>query len=138
PVVSAAAGASGNPLVVADETGRLRVYMADFVAGASGAPRPVVAAAGTAAGALPLWAVPLDVPFRKHVKVVHVGSAVDGQGIYLATDDRVYRWKVLRLGASPLPITRPMSWPTPKPVHGIAADPTGQFLATLDADGVRV
>jgi WD40 repeat protein/serine/threonine protein kinase len=134
-VAAAAVGASGHTLVVAGEGtfGSVRVLMTDPVAVVPKAPgrMPV-------AGTLPLWDVPLQAPFREPVRAAAVAPAADGQAVYLALDDRVFRWKILRVGGRPLPIARPASWHLTKPPHALAVSPTGDAVATLDADGVSL
>jgi WD40 repeat protein len=39
---------------------------------------------------------------------------------------------------STMPLGRPVAVPTPSPVRALTFDPTGRWLATVDADGVRV
>jgi WD40 repeat protein len=85
-----------------------------------------------------MWDVPLQAPFREPVRAAAAAQAADGQVVYVALDDRVFRWKILKVGGRPFPISRPTSWHLSKPPHALAVSPTGDAVATLDGAGVLV
>jgi WD40 repeat protein len=137
-LVTAAAGGSGSPLVLADEHGQVRVLLTDLVP--PGAKGP----AGGSGGTLPFWRVPLAAQPRGPVRAT--AAAPGGQLVLAAADDGIYVWRVHQLrgnlpnpgGALPLPVSRPFVLPTPCAVYAMTADADGKTLATLDADGVRL
>ena len=136
-LAAAAVGGAGTPFVVGDEAGRVQVLLTDVTFGGRGP-------AAAPGGAFLFWRVPVE--FEPHGPVRAVVAAPDGGAVVVAAGDALYLWRIFQfrsraaLPGSTLPIAvaRPLRVPTPKPVAAMAADPSDRFLATLDADGVRV
>ncbi|MBA4063989.1 MAG: hypothetical protein C0501_09810 [Isosphaera sp.] len=135
-LAAAAVSASGTTFV-GGERGQVRVYRSDLptLAGGSQGEPPFRADRV-------MWG---QVPGA----VKATAATPDGQTVVAATEEGgLYAWRVLRLPAgrpgfgSPLALARPTPVPirVPRPVYALAVDPSpgGRWLATLDADGVRV
>ena len=136
----AAVAAAGSPVVVADETGLIQVFLTDLLTGGPrGGPNPTAG--------LPISRVIAAAP-KGPIRAV--AAAPDGRMVVAATDEGLSVWRVYNIGGRrpgvpgvqvgnlPLPVARPVSFRTPRPVYAMTVDPDGKWLATLDADGVRV
>ena len=132
-LASAAVAGSGSTFIFAEESGRVSVRLGDVFPGRIPVP-----------GALQLTPIAVDVPPKSLVKVV--AAAPDGRAVLGATPDAILFWRIYQLrprgkepgNPLPLPAARPFRLPTPKPVYAMALDAADKYLATLDADGLRV
>ena len=135
-LAAAAVSGTGTGFVVADELGRVQVLLADLI--------PEAARAAALNGIIPLWKVPITLPTRAHVHAT--ATTPDGQAVLAAAGDGIYLWRIYNFragitapgGTLKLPLVRPFRLPSPHAVSALATDPAGRWLATLDAEGLRL
>jgi WD40 repeat protein/serine/threonine protein kinase len=125
-------GGAGTVFFVADDTGRVRVLVADYVP-------PTRPAPPGPPGPLNLTPLPYNLPLLKGAARAATVSA-DGRAFVLAVDGGLIVWQPAPArpggprGRTPL---RGVFVRTPAPVHALALDPSGRWLATADPDAVR-
>lgn len=130
-------GGGGAAFVVADDTGRVRMLAADYVPpGRTAPPGPPAP--------LALTMLPYSTPLLKGTARAAAVSA-DGRTFVVAVEGGLLVWQPFafakqpgRPGAPPRgAFTRGVFVRTPAPVHALALDPTGRWIATADSAAVR-
>jgi WD40 repeat protein len=133
-LTAAAITTSGNIFVTGDERNRLAVARNDLVPIRPGATPSVNPAT------LPFVFTPMLISDLRGQAIRSVAASPDGQIVFASTDTVLHIWQRLP-GRRPGPgmaYSRPFTIPMPAPVYALAVDPTGRWLVTLDAGGIRV
>jgi WD40 repeat protein len=118
-LTAAAVSGTGTTFAAGDDRGRFYLY------------RTLPGPAG------PFRLVPLLAVTLQGQTLRAAAASPDGQTVLASTDEAVYVWR-LRAGGRPAGLNRPVALAMPQPVYAMAVDPSGRWLATLDAAGVRV
>ena len=136
-LTAVAVGGHGTSFIVADDALRLRIFTADYVPpGGKVPPGPP--------GPLALATLPFGTPFLRDQ--AHAAAASpDGHSFVVAVENGLFVWQPFpfggagRAGTPPRgAFTRPVFVRTPSPVRAVTIDPTGRWIATADAEGVRL
>ena len=132
-------GGAGGAIVALDDAGRIRMLAADYVPpGGKVPPGPP--------GPLVLTPLQFNTPFLKGTPRAAAAASADGRSFIVAVDNGLLVWQPFplsgiggRAGAPPRgTFTRAVFVRTPAPVLAVTIDPTGRWIATADADAVRV
>ncbi|MCI0704721.1 MAG: protein kinase [Planctomycetia bacterium] len=128
-------GGEGTTFIATEDAGRVRVAIAD-----SGVGNRVLPPG-------PLMLVSHSGSFLPGKATGRAATASpDGRTLIISTDRELFLWRILPSGrptrpdAPPVipPLGRPGSVPTPNPVRAMTIDPSGRWLATVDAQAVRL
>ncbi len=136
-LTAAGIGGGANSFITADDAGRVRMLAADYVPpNRQQPPGP--------SGPLNLVQLPYITPILKGLARAATVSA-DGRTYVIATESSLLVWQPFPFGGgvgqpgAPRPgFTRATFVRTPSPVHAVAIDPAGRWIATADPDAVRV
>ncbi|MBM3979699.1 MAG: hypothetical protein FJ304_05345 [Planctomycetes bacterium] len=131
-LTAVAIGGAGTVFFVADDTGRVRVLVADYVP-------PTRAAPPGPPGPLSLTPMPYSLPTLKGAARAAAVSA-DGRTFVLAVDGGLIIWQpgpARPGGPRGRTLARGVFVRTPAPAHALALDPSGRWLAAADPDAVR-
>lgn len=133
-LTAAAISGTGTTFVAGDERSRVTVARSDTMPTRLGdTPNP---------GTGPFVLTPVLGANLPSQSIRAAGASPDGQTLLASTDNTIFVWRVLYLpGRRPgpgFPLSRPVPLAVPEPVYAMAVSPTGRWLVTLDAVGVRV
>jgi WD40 repeat protein/serine/threonine protein kinase len=136
-VLGVGVGGHGSVFVVADDALQVQFFAADYVPpyrSKSPGPPP----------ALELTPLQFMTPLLKE-RPRAAAAAADGRHFVVAVGSGLWVWQPFPFGGQPgrpgpprWGFIRPTFVRTPAPVHAVRIDPTGRWIATADADGVRL
>jgi WD40 repeat protein len=134
-LTAVAVGGGGTSFIAIEDAGRVRMALVDSVA------------SGRALSPGPLTLLSHSGSFLPGKATGRAAAASpDGRTVIISTDQELFLWRIqltsrpTRPDSSPtlLFVGRPVSVPTPSPVRAMTIDPSGRWLATVDAQGVRI
>jgi WD40 repeat protein/tRNA A-37 threonylcarbamoyl transferase component Bud32 len=136
-IAAVGVGGAGTAFVVSDDAHRLRILAADYVPQGRGAP--------AVPGPLALTPLPFGTAAMLSESARAAAASTDGRTFVVALTGGVLVWQSFPFGVRPPPgapprgaFTRSTFVRTPAPVHAVAIDPSGRWIATADPSGVKV